>query len=207
MLIYRCPGELTKEQTIELCRSSGGRLCTAAEREKLKGRKLGCSLDAYAVWAQEDKATGRKFARCCADYEMSVDCATYLSSIAFCQNQKVLWDCVYKGSGTAQQEKHGFGRMLDLFRERCANKEFGESCQGALMRPWYFREKCLWCPKLGESANEGDCRPGSDYGICPYAPEPAKRLFGVNLWNVCGKQIACNLKKSFPDIKLPASCN
>jgi hypothetical protein len=199
---------LSKDDTQKLCASAGGRLCTAAEIQGLQGRKLGCSLDAYAVWSSEDRPVGLKFARCCGDYEMSVECAAYVAGprVSFCTNQRVLWDCMFKGSGTSQQIDKGFGRLLDSFRKRCASGEFGSSCQGALMRPWYFREKCLWCPKLSSSDNDGDCRPGSDYGICPFAPDSAKRLFGVNLVAVCGNAAACGLRRMFPDITLPIAC-
>jgi len=204
----RCPGLLTKSATEAMCQSSGGRLCTAAEIESLKGRKLGCSLDAYPVWSKDDPNVGTKFARCCADYEMPVD-ASYFSAQrqGFCNSQLILWDCTFKASGTTMQFDGGFGHLLDKFRDRCASGEFGSSCQGALVTPWYFRERCIWCPKLGGTENSGDCRVGSDFGICPYAPEDSKTLFGINLWNVFGKTATCGLKKVYPDLKLPATCD
>ena len=187
--------------------SAGGRLCTTKEINGLKGRKLGCSLDEYQVWAKEDKDSGTKFARCCADYTMNIDCAAYsqTSRISFCRSKLILSDCT-ETSGKSQQVANGFGRMLDSFRRRCASGEFGPSCQGPMVRAWYPRDQCLWCPRLGEIENAGDCRPGADYGICAYAPENFKALFGFNLWHQCGKTVSCNLKKVFPEIILPGTC-
>ena len=205
-----CPGLLTKGETDALCKTAGGRLCTRGEIESLKGRKLGCSLDSFDVWASEDAPTGRKYTRCCAEYQMPVDCSAYTSTtrFAFCGAQTWVSDCTSKASGTVQQNQYGFGHLLDDFRRRCAAGEFGESsCQGALMRDWYYRETCLWCPqKGGEDNNAGTCLPGADFGICPEAPVYSQVMFGYNLWKVCGKAAACMLKQSFPHIELPGPC-
>ena len=194
----RCTGLLSKSAAQALCESTGGSLCASQEiLTELNGRKLGCSLDGWPMWAASDVDNGQtKFVRCCAAYGLVNNCAKYTSAnTATCVSYTTFDECVAKGSGSAKQITEGFGHYLGLFRENCA-KGTG-TCKG-MVQTWTPRDNCVWC--LEPDSQLGMCRPGGDYGICPTAPAQQQALFSLAVQSYCGPPAICELTYTYPDL-------
>lgn len=160
---------------------------------------------------------------------MPVVCNQYAESeVKRCSNFKKANDCVIGGSGTSKQHSLGFGKALELIREKCVladNSLTSKSnnlrslnnddstndivyspkfnCDALLIQNWTPRDDCIWCAERGiqEGGTAGECRPGSDYGICPNADQTSQNIFNVNLKAHCSSDTICRLMSKFTDLE------
>ena len=150
-----CPGSMSKSAAADLCARTGGELCDTQQIvDSLKGAKLGCNFDGVPVWSKDDDPSssgGKKFVRCCANYEIPVDCTLYdLSAIDECASLTTTSECVTKKSGSAMRGLWGFGNRLTFMRTQCRDRvKDGKSCREMIVSDWTARDQCLWCPIPG----------------------------------------------------------
>lgn len=201
----KCVGLLTKQDAANACLNSGGQLCPNQQVVKsLEGRKIGCSYDGDPVWSAADvpiSLNQTKFVRCCAKYSYPNFCAAQYSqsNINFCSQFKTFHQCQYQGTGYNRQSNWGFGRLLKSYRNACIGSNYNPNqCMKTMVQDWAPRDQCIWCLEPG--TGQGECRAGSDFGVCKSSNAITKNRFAEIANVMCGKEATCRLSKAYPDM-------